>query len=74
MDHGRTTQLINERQILTLKEKAGRFNLLLAIILTVVNIALSLGGEEMVITGCVIAAVMLIVCFLCCIGRDHHDH
>lgn len=85
----RTAQMMNERQMLAQKEKSGRFNLLLAIILTVVNIALFLGGsdtmmlfsisvpyyavifgaiiggEEMVITGCVIAAVMLLVYFVC---------
>lgn len=85
----RTTQVMTERQLLTQKEKAGRNNLLLAILLTIVNIALFLGGsemmllfsisvpyyavifgailggEDMVVTGCVIAAVMLAVYFVC---------
>ena len=77
------------RQSLEQKQKAGRNNLLLAIILTVVNIVMLLAGsetmmlfsvsvpyyavvfgvvfesQEMIITGCVIAAVILIVYFLC---------
>lgn len=85
----RTMQPMTERQMLAQKEKAGRNNLLLAIILTVVNIVLFLGGsemmllfsisvpyyavifgailggEDMVVTGCVIAAVILVVYFVC---------
>ena len=45
----RTTQVMTERQLLTQKEKMGRNNLLLAIILTIVNIALFLGGSEMML-------------------------
>ena len=85
----KTAQMMNERQILAQKERSGRINLLLAIILTVANIVLFLGGsdtmmlfsisvpyyavifgsilggEEMVITGCVIATVMILIYFLC---------
>lgn len=85
----RNTQAMTLRQTLEQKAKAGRSNLLLAMILTVVNIVLLiagsdtmmlfsisvpyyavifgvvLGGQELMITGCVIAAIMLAVYFLC---------
>ena len=89
----RTANTMNERQLLSQKEKAGRSNLLIAIILTVVNIVLflvgsetmllfsisvpyyavifgsifaaELGAPEMLVTGCVIAGVILAVYFLC---------
>lgn len=77
------------RQSLEQKQKSGRSNLLLAIILTIVNIVLLFTGSEtmllfsisvpyyavifgvifeeqaLVITGCVIAAIILAVYFLC---------
>lgn len=92
----KNTQNMTPRQILEQKQKSGRSNLLLAIILTVVNIVMLLaggdamllfsisvpyyavvfgvvlGGQELVITGCVIAAVMLIVYFLCWVLSKKH--
>lgn len=85
----RNTQAMTLRQSLEQKAKGGRSNLLLAIILTVVNIVLLiagsdmmllfsisvpyyavifgmiLGGQELMVTGCVIAGIMLAVYFLC---------
>ena len=89
----RTANTMSERQLLIQKEKAGRSNLLIAIVLTVVNIVLfmvgsetmllfsisvpyyavifgsifaaELGSPEMLVTGCVIAGVILAVYFVC---------
>ena len=92
----RTATTMTYRQSLEQKEKAGRSNLLLAIILTVVNIVLLigggnsmllfsisvpyyavifgmiLGGQELLITGCVIAGIMLLAYFLCWLFSKNH--
>lgn len=92
----RTTQVMTERQMLAQKEKGGRSNLLLAIIFTLVNIVLFiggsdsmllfsisvpyyavvfggiLGGQELLITGCVIAGLILIVYFVCWLLSKKH--
>ncbi len=92
----RTTQTMTYRQGLEQKEKAGRSNLLIAIILTVLNIVMLiagsdsmllfsisvpyyavifgviLGGQELLITGCVIATVILLAYFLCWLFSKKH--
>lgn len=92
----RTTQTKTYRESLEQKAKGGRSNLLLAIILTVVNIVMLvaggdsmllfsisvpyyavifgviLGGQELMITGCVIAGIILIAYFLCWLFSKKH--
>jgi hypothetical protein len=92
----RTTQTMTHRESLTQKAKAGRSNLLLAIILTLVNIVMLvaggdsmllfsisvpyyavifgviLGGQELMITGCVIAGIILLAYFLCWLFSKKH--
>ena len=92
----KNTQNMTPRQILEQKQRAGRSNLLLAIVLTIVNIVMLLGGsdsmllfsisvpyyavifgvifetQELFITGCVIAAVVLVVYLLCWIMSKKH--
>lgn len=85
----RNTQAMTQRQIFEQQAKSGRSNLLLAIILTVVNIVMFIagsdtmllfsisvpyyavifgflmGGQELLITGCVIAGIVLFAYLLC---------
>ena len=92
----RTTQVTTQRQVLEQKAKGGRSNLILAIILTIVNIVMFiagsdgmllfsisvpyyavifgaiLGGQELMITGCVIAGIILAAYLLCWLFSKKH--
>ena len=92
----RNTQTTTLRQSLEQKAKGGRSNLLIAIILTLLNIVMFiagsetmmlfsisvpyyavlfgviLGGQELMITGCVIAGIILLAYFLCWLLSKKH--
>ena len=91
-----TAQVMTQRQALEQKAKGGRSNLLIAIILTVVNVVMFiagsesmllfsislpyyavifgtlLGGQELMVTGCVIAGIILSAYFLCWLLSKKH--
>ena len=92
----KNTQNMTPRQILEQKQKAGRSNLLLAIILTIVNIVMLFAGgdamllfsisvpyyavifgviletQQLLITGCIIAAVVLAAYLFCWLMSKKH--
>lgn len=92
----RTQANLSPREMLEQKYKSARMNLLLAIILTVVNVVLLIAGSDMMllfsisvpfyavvmgyfmegsamlVTGCVIAAIMLAAYLLCWIFSKKH--